>query len=198
MIAQVEPVSNNSSGIGVNVGADPVRREAIDQAGRSGMPTLTAPVPLISTGHSGALVYAPVANLDDGRIESYVVGVYDLTALTESIATIVPEGTELNLSDDGESIVAGDVAADAETREVPVAGREWDLSVKAPSPSGLPLALVLPCFGILILGVVTALMSLAKRREQYAHAEAALREAGERLRRRSAAPERGGLLGDLR
>ncbi len=94
VIAQVAPMRGNSSGIGVNVGADPVRREAIDQAGLTGTPILTAPVPLISTGDTGAVVYAPVANLDDGRIESFAVGSYDLMALTESIATSVPEGTD--------------------------------------------------------------------------------------------------------
>ncbi len=57
-----------------------------------------------------------------------------------------------------------------------MAGRVWELSVKAASPSGLPLALVLPGIGILIVGVVTALLSLAKRREHYAHAEAELRK----------------------
>ncbi|MDX6586945.1 MAG: hypothetical protein QOI31_1418 [Solirubrobacterales bacterium] len=168
--------SGFTSGSGVNVGADPVRRAAIDEAGRIGMPVLTAPVPLISSGDPGAVVYAPVANLEDGRIESFAVGIYDLTALTASIAATIPDGTKLHLSDQGETVVAGDVPSDAETREVPVAGRVWDLSVKAPSPEGLPLAFVLPCFGILIVGVVTALMGLARRREQYAHAEAALRE----------------------
>ena len=102
VIAKVASLTGgNSTGIGVNVGADPIRRAAIDQAGRTGMPTLTAPVTLITTGDPGTLVYAPVANLDDGQIVSFAVGIYDLTALTASIAESVPEGTQLSLSDAG-------------------------------------------------------------------------------------------------
>jgi PAS domain S-box-containing protein len=58
----VEPVSGNEAAIGYDLGSDPIRRAAMEEALRTGLPTATEPVTLVQemSRQKGILVYRPV------------------------------------------------------------------------------------------------------------------------------------------
>lgn len=166
VIKEITPV-RPTSGFGVNVGANPDRREALDEAAATGRPTLTRPLNLIANGRRGALVYAPVYETS-GSIAGFAVGVYDLELLAGEIVELLPDGAEFSVSDRGDSVAGMVAMADAATAELDVAGRTWDLAATSASASGLPLAVVLPAVGGTMAAILIGVITSARRRERYA------------------------------
>ncbi len=94
----VEPETSNISALGFDMGSDPQRREALQQAGDTGAQVATGPLSLLEEGDdpTGFLVFDPVYHKDrpleteaDRRaaLEGYVVGVF---RFRDTVAATLP------------------------------------------------------------------------------------------------------------
>lgn len=156
VVKYIEPVATNREALGFDVASSPSRREAIDHARDTGMPTATRRLQLVQSDQpeTGLLVFAPVYSgveipqTVEGRrnsIVGYAVGV--LLARQFFAATITDlqphlENISLQLYDEADGDT-GPALADWGVREdeqqtplsaersMPFAGRVWRLSIKA-------------------------------------------------------------------
>ncbi|MCX6878487.1 MAG: CHASE domain-containing protein [Verrucomicrobia bacterium] len=99
-VAQVAPVAGNEPALGFDLGSDPLRREALEAAARSGLSCGTAPVTLVQeTGHqNGMLICRPV--FDDAqtpRLRGFVLAVLRLGTLLHNAVPDNPALLELSL-----------------------------------------------------------------------------------------------------
>ncbi|MBS1196776.1 MAG: hypothetical protein H6R18_561 [Proteobacteria bacterium] len=106
----IAPLEGNRPAIGFDIYSEPIRRDAIDKARRSGQPTVTAPIRLVQENQSriGLLVLHPAyKQSDDGdrrvstvELAGFSVGVIKVDEMTQ-IATRkrLPAGLVLHLED---------------------------------------------------------------------------------------------------
>ncbi len=100
-----EPDQVNRFAMGFDLASDPVRRAALEQARDSGQPWATAPTELATLPELGLLIFWPIYAPDtalvtvaerQAAVESYVVGVFRLSALVQT-AMERPEYAHLDL-----------------------------------------------------------------------------------------------------
>ncbi|HXU42940.1 MAG TPA: EAL domain-containing protein [Burkholderiales bacterium] len=143
----LEPFAGNQAGFGLDLFADPLRREAVERARDSGRLIASAPFNLVSapnnTGSALRLaVYRPGATLDgvDSRRGNFA-GVVSLTFRVADLAEDVVSlhsgaGLQLQIFDDGQRIYdsGAESAGDAFLARVSidVGGRPWQLQFSAP------------------------------------------------------------------
>ena len=102
----VEPLSGNAGALGYDLGSEPARRAALEEAARIGLPTVTGPVTLRvgSATKEGVLVFHPIfvkeakadkaanRNAKPGRLRGFVVAVLRLELmLNKAMAQYVHE-----------------------------------------------------------------------------------------------------------
>jgi PAS domain S-box-containing protein len=173
----VTQLGRGSEAIGLDVGNDPSRLDALEAARDSGEDRASAPVPLFGSRDLAALVYEPiyahgvsVRTVAERRaaLVGFAVGVFRIERLGAQVLAQMPAGTQLQVFD-GDTQVFGPRGqlADAEGRDSSLSGRRWRLVVSSSAPSwGFPAAVLIG--GLLLTGLVGLLMRQALRRERYA------------------------------
>jgi CHASE1-domain containing sensor protein/anti-sigma regulatory factor (Ser/Thr protein kinase)/GAF domain-containing protein len=176
----VVAVSPNPSGmrsiLGFDIGNDAVRGPVALAALESGVPQLSPPLQLSTSGEPGFNVVVPVfrrrqpiETIEHRRAAAvgFVSGLYSSDELIALVEQQLPSGTRLAIFD-GDQVVRGDRSSEQEgiTRQLTIGGRAWTLSVVVPGGPGIwgPFALFIA--GVLLAGFVQAAISLARRREE--------------------------------
>ncbi len=91
----VEPLHGNENLLGYDLGSESIRREALEEAARTGLPTITAPITLTagSATKKGALVFHPIfvkavkpdkignSSAKPGRLRGFVVAAVSLEGM---------------------------------------------------------------------------------------------------------------------
>ncbi len=132
----VEPVTENFPVLGLDLLADARRREALEIAGRTGLPTATSPLRLAQVRDRGLgfLVVMSVRDPGADRIQGFCLAVFRVERLIEDIfAPLVGRGMRMeirDMSEEGEVLYSsgrGEVASGAWTYEqdLPLVGRVW-------------------------------------------------------------------------
>lgn len=83
----VAPLAGNERALGFDLGSEPVRRAALEEAARSGLLTCTDPIPLVQVtgGQQGLLVYRPVfPDKDTGNPQGFALAVLRLGTLLQN------------------------------------------------------------------------------------------------------------------
>lgn len=83
-LLQVAPLATSDATRGYDVGSEPLRRAAIEEAARSNLPSATEPISLIQeTGHQkGMVIFRPVRDqVEPHRLRGFAVAVLQLDAL---------------------------------------------------------------------------------------------------------------------
>ena len=99
-VAQVAPVAGNEPALGFDLGSDPLRREALEAAARSGLSCGTDPLTLVQeTGHQKSLlVCRPVfADAQPPRLRGFVVATLRMGTVLLKAAPDNPALLELSL-----------------------------------------------------------------------------------------------------
>lgn len=195
------PDERNRVALGYDMYSEPVRRDAMDRAWRSGRAAATAPVELVqeitSDRQTGFLVYLPVT-APGGAIHSMVYAPYRVGDLMRNALSLPTDLGVVARVWDGEPV--GEPMLDfedglerrAERFAIRVSDREWtlDLAYKAAAPGAGLFSLV-----VVIVGGVMALM--AQRLAQLSERRIALELASAEEARRSA-ETRGLLLEEMK
>jgi signal transduction histidine kinase/AmiR/NasT family two-component response regulator len=135
----VEPAQANSPVLGLDLQADPRRREAMERARQTGCPTATSPLPLAQTSGQGRLGFLVVMAVPgaDGQVFGFVLAVFRVERLVErALAPLLGRGLRVEIQDlddpAGPTFVAGEEAADPPAWrhevELPIVGRTWRLT----------------------------------------------------------------------
>lgn len=159
------PSPANRRALGVDMYAEPVRRQAIDAAIATGKVTLTEPITLVQdggTGHGGFIMYAPPAR-DPLRAAGGGGLVYTPVRTREFVASALEPLGNRNLDwavYDGAELIAGAAIGNRDVatvqRPVRVGNRTWSLVVAETAPARLGMLSAL----IIGLGVALALALL--------------------------------------
>lgn len=83
-VARVAPLAGNERALGYDLGSEPLRRAALEEAARTGLPTATEPITLVQeTGNQkGMLICRPVFDGGEpGRLRGFAVAVLQMGTL---------------------------------------------------------------------------------------------------------------------
>ena len=166
--------------VGLNVGADPIRRDALERAAATGEAVASEPF-TVEGEASYVAVYAPAGGRGEDAA-GFLGGTYHLERLAAAVGELLPDETALDITAGRRLIAGAGEAADGTPEDAVFAGRTWQIHVDAPPRAAIPLAFVLPALGIVLAALVFALLSSARRRERYAK-----RLVEKRMRERDAA-----------
>ena len=205
-IAMLEPQdTRNSRALGFDMYAEPVRREAIAEALRTGEARASGPVELVqeitADKQVGFLIYLPtrqrLAGVEAARREAVVYAPFragdlnravlaDLPALPLTVRVIDLGAPGTPLFDSATEPAPRHLAMRATVREVDVAGRRWQFTL-TPTPQFLTIrdrsaAITVGALSLLLLGAVAVAMMNLRRLLEAAHraAEMAERQAADR------------------
>jgi len=136
----VEPLAGNEAALGFDLGSNERRRQALEQAQRTGVPVATARITLVQeeASQAGMLIFRPIFSPSGGELEGYALGVFrigDMLAPVLSEAGSVAPVSVTDTTGTAEPIVASlaDYGAAAERsmasahRNISVAGRTWTI-----------------------------------------------------------------------
>ena len=130
-----EPVLTNAPALGLDLLADPKRREALERASQSGLPTATSPLRLaqVKGERLGFLVMTPV-RAPDTLIRGFGLAVFQIGSLVDEIfSPLAWRGVNIEIHDSEDPAVAiytgGTPGAAAPAwryqQELPLMGRVW-------------------------------------------------------------------------
>jgi len=200
----VSSVTDASRALGVDIGTDPLRLEALESARDSGSARATPPLGLLASRQLGVQVFEPIyapglphrtAAERRAALVGFAGGGFQTDAVGARLLAQMPAGTRLQIFDGPTQVFGPSGTLDAAAaRSVLVAGRHWRVVAAAPGVAlALPLSLLVA--GLLASALVALLCLQSLRRERYALAlvderlreqravEAALREREGELRR---------------
>ena len=197
--------SGYRSGTGIDLGAEPEWRAAVEEALSDAAARAAAPSALLGSGRVGLMVFQPIyrngAPMDTAAqrrraITGFAVGAFDAAALGNSVLDGRRPGTSLQIIDHQERIYGPPGGLEAPvTERVNAAGSVLELRVSVPAKPSSALPATILGGGFLLSGLVALVLLAYSRRERYAQdlsdrrlaerdeAEGALREAVERFTR---------------
>lgn len=160
-VAGAEP---GPSILGVDFGADPVRRDAIERAAATGEPAVSGPLLLTSTGTPGVATVRTVAG-PDGTVHGFLTTALPAVTLEELVERSVSAGTDVALLD-GEEVLVGGRVDDLDERHVArvaVAGRDWRVAVLPAAGADFTVMWLVVAAGLVATTTTATLLVLTER-----------------------------------
>jgi diguanylate cyclase (GGDEF)-like protein len=148
--------------LGLDLGADALRRTLLVAAARTGLQLATPPIEFLGRRQQtrGVVVYAAVRD-QRGRLKGWVTAAYKAQQLASMVTANLP-GTHLTIRDGASTLVSESVAVTGRPAVIAVAGRRWSVwaEVGQPGISAVPwlvlgLGLTLTAAVMLILRQAT-------------------------------------------
>ena len=190
--------------LGFDAATDDQRGAAMRRARDSGETAVTGTVPLIRGRGRGLVAYAPIYDPDlPGRtinqrrraLEGFAVGVFRTDDLLAAARSAAPESAAVLMrGDDRGSFGQRGALDDGSTADLRIGDRRYTLALRDPDRPSVTLPLAAGGAGLLLAGMIAALLAGWARRERYASqlvdqrlaerdaAEAQRREADRRYR----------------
>ena len=195
----VESLLKNVQAHGFDVGSEPRRRAALEQAWTTGLPTATVPIRLAQESGSqrGFVVFyplyrGPVATAEERRssLQGFATAVFRIGDLVElSLQGMGENGVALTIQDqaNGETIYRQEAprlaGRPAWQSTVEVAGRRWALRFEPTTafrgPRSDALTWIVPAAGMIITGLLAAYLWSSARQSARLRAEVAVRKQAE-------------------
>lgn len=172
----IDPMTaSNQAGIGYDMYSDPMRRQAMDAAVRSGQPQASGKVELIRGNGPGFLIFMPVFNeeSDGEQLKGFVLSPFRAPDFLAAAAELYSaRDIQVSLYDGGKTgggllvgpaLGMGDGAS--VDRKIEIAGRPWILSVAMePGPALSELSRVTLIFGLILAVLAAALARVITNR----------------------------------
>lgn len=173
-VLYMEPMQGNAPALGLDLGAQPQRRAALDLAARTGQPTATAPIRLAQGpgNQAGFLVFVPSRGpASDSRngappeIAGFAVAVFSVTDLVHAqFEQLQRQGLEVKLYDDSTTgeILYSNTAAASVSGIVPLefASRHW-VAAYTITPRFRPGVSWIQSWLVLVAGLAFTLLTTA-------------------------------------
>ncbi len=170
--------TKGDDGIGTNLGGEPQRRAAMEQAIDAGQPVAATKISLIDGSGAGTVIYMPVhrrgaalGSVAERRKATVgvVSGIYRTPVLTATIDKVVPQHEAFRISRGGVVLGAGGGRLESPlTRQINHLGRTWSLQVGRGSHTALGNGPLVVMMGLLAVMLIAALLWVFARRERYA------------------------------
>lgn len=169
------PNSANTAGIGYDMYSEPVRRQAMDGASRTGQPQASGRVSLIRGNGPGFLIYMPVFRRGEatGQLKGFVFSPFRAADFLSAAAELYgARNIWVSIYDGGKTqndLLVGPAANTPRgpfvDRKVMIAQRPWILSVgMEPQPVLTPLSRLTLIFGLILALLAAALARVITNR----------------------------------
>lgn len=161
--------------VGFDIGGDPLRGPAARRARDRGVPQLTAPLPLTTTGQRGFIVVAPLYRLGAATqtvperrraLVGFVTAGYRSDELTALALEGVPEGTRVSVTDRGAPVIGDGPLAGGVVMNLEPGGRSWTIELQRGGASPYFTATLVVAAGMLLALLSWGLFAQARRRER--------------------------------
>jgi diguanylate cyclase (GGDEF)-like protein/PAS domain S-box-containing protein len=183
-------LKSGTTRLGLDLGANPVRRALLVAAAATGRQLATPPVPLLTSGHveQGVVVFAQVRTAR-GHLRGWVSATYSAGQLAALVKAHTP-GLRLTVRDGASTLVSAPGSVTGKPSFIGVAGRRWSVWASLPeSGVGVVPWLVLG-LGLSLTMVAVMVLRHAVARERYAVAQVARHVSLERERQAELDAER--------
>lgn len=157
-----------ASTLGIDLAANPLRRDLMLEAAKTGRQMVTPPVRFLGPhrGRYGVIAYAPVRDAQ-GHLQGWVTASYRAEPLASMVASQFP-GVRLRI-DDGGTLLFADLAHPAGAPSVVrVAERRWMVWVSLPGTGDFTTTWLVLGLGLCVAAAVTLILRQSATRERYA------------------------------
>jgi len=164
--------------LGLDFGANPLRRKLLMAAARTGRQLATPPVEFL--GHlpgRGVAVYVAVRDRH-GRRTGWITASYRARKLASTVTERIP-GMRLTIRDGGQTLVSDSRTAGAPNGSIAVAGRHWSVWAEVPIAGISAIPWLVLSLGLAITAAVVLILRQAATRTRYSTQQLALRDAEE-------------------
>jgi len=193
-VSRIAPMADNEKALGYDLGSEPIRRAALEEAARTGLATATNPITLVQeTGsQKGMLIYRPIFNREQpSRLRGFSLAVLRMGTLLNSVirdksillglSVVHGVGMEESMASDWKPAGHPPIGRPSLTRFIPAFGKILSLTAypdndfyqQHPIRAGLSAALV----GLILTAALTGGVSLVVRRREELERLIALRTA---------------------
>jgi diguanylate cyclase (GGDEF)-like protein/PAS domain S-box-containing protein len=183
-------LKSGTAKLGLDLGANPLRRRLLLQAAATGRQVATPPVTLLLPGRAqrGVVVFEPVRSAQ-GHLRGWVSATYEADQLAASV-TARTRGLRLTVRDGTDTLVSAPGAVTGDPSIISVAGRRWSVWASLPESGVGALPWLVLGVGLLLTLAIVLMLRQAIERERYAMAEVARHVAVERARQAELEAER--------
>jgi serine phosphatase RsbU (regulator of sigma subunit)/CHASE1-domain containing sensor protein len=153
--------------LGLDYGADPLRRSGLRTADETGTAVVTGLVTETASGRPAVLVIHPLLDAD-GAIAGHITTELPIDTLTAQITSAVGDGVEVALLD-GDALVFGpafDEELETHTADVEVPGRTWQVVVHPLERPDLAVAWSIVAAGAIGTLALLALVVITERHQR--------------------------------
>lgn len=186
VLTQYAQKGGSRAPLGLDLGANPLRRSLLLRAASTGTQVASPPVEFLMGGRNryGVVVYAPIRD-PAGRVKGWITTSYGAADLVAMVTSHLP-GVHLTIEDGRDVLVGGARRPGGRPSHVPVAGRTWSIWAAVPSNASFVVAWLVLGFGLCLTLAVSLILRQAYTRERHAARALAARDAEEAALRRIA------------
>jgi diguanylate cyclase (GGDEF)-like protein len=165
--------------LGLDVGANPLRRNLLLEAARTGRQVATPPIEFLGLTQPtrGVAVYVAVRDRR-GRLLGWVTAAYGARQLAAMVTAHSP-GVHLTIRDGSSALVSAAGAATGRPAMIDVAGRRWSVWVEVPGASASAVPWLVLMLGLTIAAAVMLILRRTASGARRSIEELAQREAEE-------------------
>jgi diguanylate cyclase (GGDEF)-like protein len=172
--------------LGLDLGANPLRRSLLLRAASTGTQVASPPVEFLMGGRNryGVVVYAPIRD-PGGSVKGWITTSYGAADLVTMVTSHLP-GVHLTIEDGRHVLVGGARRPQGLPSHLAVAGRIWSIWAAVPSTASFVVAWLVLGFGLCLTLAVSLILRQANTRALHAAGALAARDAEEAALRRIA------------
>lgn len=154
--------------VGVDFGADPVRRAALERAGSERAATVSGPLVLAASGQPGVAVVRPVTDPEGSVVRGFVATAVPADRIEATVRTAVGSAADVVVLDGEQVLVGAEVRGveDLPAAELDVLGRTWRVAVRTPAEPDERLAWLVAAAGLASILTMGTLLVLTERHQR--------------------------------
>jgi diguanylate cyclase (GGDEF)-like protein len=165
--------------LGLDVGANALRRTLLLQAARTGLQVATPPIEFLGRKRPtrGVAVYAAVRDRN-GRLKGWVTAAYEAQQLATTVTSRMP-GVHLTIRDGASTLISEPGALSGRAAVIAVAGQRWSVWAEVPGLGVSAIPWLVLSLGLALTAAVMLVLRQAATGERQSNQELAIRDADE-------------------
>jgi diguanylate cyclase (GGDEF)-like protein len=165
--------------LGIDVGANPLRRNLLLEAARTGQQLATPPVQFLTRTQPTRGVVAYMAVKDQrGRLKGWVSAAYQTQQLASMVSTHMA-GVHLTIRDGTSTLISGPAPPTGHATVIPVAGRRWSVWATVPEAGISAVPWLVLSLGLTLAAIVMLILRQAATGTRQSARELEQRDADE-------------------
>jgi diguanylate cyclase (GGDEF)-like protein len=163
--------------LGLDIGANPLRRRLLLEAERTGLQLATPPVEFLGRTKAarGVVVYAPVWDRR-GTFEGWISAGYEVRQLAATVTALMP-GVQLTILDGASTLTSAPGAVNGRPAVIAVGGRQWSVWAKVRETGISPVPWLVLSLGLVLIAAVVLVLRQAATAARHSRQQLAVHDA---------------------